>query len=548
MGGIPVEDSETGLHQLFAALEIWKESEFKQQDARAIWCPEWASASEDSDILTETKVQIAKRALKRLKSIKKALATATELLDKTFERVTEQSSDIIRIAGFSSLPDDVLARIFEMNHHAYMDAAECGGVNKERQFVCSSNILAQVCRRFRRIALHIPSLWEVVSNSHGKGWISTVKERCRSPSIFIAYDFPKAGKSIPELVEHTLPAMRWKGLNIHLMKRKDGHDAINHISTISDGNFPSLESLSLQLDWEYNKAQTNDDDVDDMDFSINLSNSASSLLSDWCLPKLSRLRLKNLFPYTIDCPNVRTCHIELTQLFGTNRWDLEGFEGFLECMPLIESLSLSFLNAWSLTRHDFAGTEPIKFLHLKSLEISVQGNTSEKFLRSIMNMMDFTAISDLTVSLCPICPDETMDSGKKVEEWLGVIFFLDSSSGFGTRKRVFPDVEVFRLDLQEDGDHFSYRDIFGALPRIRDLTLELPGCGEPDIPTRDMKGLRSLHLLKSGFYYSGETLKFLKEQNELGKIEKVGIEGCSNLVRYKDDLKDLLGDKFVWKG
>ncbi|KLO15103.1 hypothetical protein SCHPADRAFT_996084 [Schizopora paradoxa] len=556
MSGISIE--EAGLLQLLAALENLKESECKHQDARNIWCPGWVSANEDSTLSIDSKAQSAKATLRKLKSIKKVLATVSGSLEETFERVTRQSTDVLRISGFSTLPDDVLARIFEINHQAYK---YWGDTTKKSDYVYSSSVLARVCHRFRRIALHIPSLWEVISNAHEEGWISIVKGRYRNPDVYIAYNVPRAQKSITRLLELACPADRWKGLDICFVEKLHGSDAINRVSTISKGQLPSLETLSLRLEWDDGKIETDgeedgtheneDEDDGNMNFSTNISESESDLLSTWNLPKLNRITLANLIPSEMNCPNLRTCRIDLINVMGSNHWDLHTLNEFLGSLPLLESLSFTFTNAFSSTDYDFA-EEPIKMSNLKSLDISVQADTEEGFVKSVMNMLDVSTLYSLKVSMCPISLDEPIEPEVKVEEWVNAIFFDSKSSGlwkYLKNPRLFPNVEVFSFEIEE-GVHrsSSYRELFRSLPKIRDLTIVHPGCEEPNLPTGDLTNLRSLRYSKCTSYCSGESLRFLKERGRMGKIDKVEMEGCYNLRSYKGDLQEALGDKFVWKG
>ncbi|KLO15094.1 hypothetical protein SCHPADRAFT_996076 [Schizopora paradoxa] len=550
-GGISVE--EDGLFRLLAALEILKESGCKQQDARSMWCPGWVTATKDTDIRTEDKVESAKKALRELKFIKRALVTATESLDETFERVTEESSNIIRSSGLTSLPDEVLARVFEMNHEVYAEFIKnCGTSFRNSTFVCSSNVLAQVCRRFRHIAIHIPSLWEVVSNSHAKEWVAAVKERCRDPAICVEYHVKGARKSISDLLQLTHPANRWKTLDARFNKRKDGSDFIGRICAASGGHLPSLQRLLLRI--EFDRRETDGDDggeEDDVDMEdegtfTNLSESDSSLLSTWTLPKVSGLTLLNLIPSRMDCHAVRNCEIELRHVDEVQYWNLHALKGFLGCLPVVESLSFTFKNAFSNGEADFSVANPIVFPHLKSLDVSVNDNTEEALVRGVMDMINTTTITDLTVSICPVSFHENIDPEEKRREWLGAIFHLKSMWG---HRRLFPNVEVFCFALHDGPSLVDYGDMFDALPRAKDITLKLPGCYEPDLPSDGLNDLRCFHLKKNYLYGSDATLKFFKERISLGNIniEKVEIDGCYSYRNTRAGLQKMLGEKFIWK-
>ncbi|KLO15105.1 hypothetical protein SCHPADRAFT_902676 [Schizopora paradoxa] len=540
MNGISIEETE--LLPLLRALETLKESGYRHQDAQQVWCPDWLITNEKSDLSTESKAQNAKETLKMLKSIKKALATASESLEETLGRVTDQSSDALRIVGFATLPDDVLARIFEINHEAYIAAASSSGATKDHKYVCSSNVLAQVCQRFRRIALHIPSLWEVVSNAHGKDWISIANGRCQKPTVFVAYDVPGAKKSVSNFLKLISPTENWNGLYARFREKGQMHHFVDSISALSRGRFLSLDKLSLRLDWTLSM------DDDDSDGGMPFSHSSMPSLSSWNLPRVKELTLANFIPSVINCPALRKCHIEIADMESASG-DLRALKAFFGCLTLVESLSILLVNVYMLQPLG-RKSKPVKLSRLEKLEVSVQGDTEEEFLGGLMGLIDVTPVKELKVSTCPIDVNEGGNIDEKHEEWLSAIFRSkpSKSSKSGDGVRMFPNVEKFSLELEEGALFFSERDTFRALPRVRDLTLELPRCNNPHLPADLLKGLRSLHYKNCNFFNDDSTLKSLKERGDLKNIEKVEIEGCYNLRRYKDEFKKVLGDRFIWKG
>ncbi|KLO15106.1 hypothetical protein SCHPADRAFT_280498 [Schizopora paradoxa] len=577
MSEIPADSEESGLLQLkiHEVLETFKESRLKHQDTQNIWCPRWATAKETADKNSASKIQNAKTTLLKLKAIKNALITIVDSLDETIELVTEESSNIIRVAGFSSLPDDVLARIFEMNHWEYKKEAEIYGLAKKPQNVCSSNVLAQVCQRFRRIILHIPCLWDIISNTQDERWISIAKDRSENLSLFVSDNVARAKTSIADFLRRTSPTSQWKELHARFMGRKQCVDFIDRVPAISGAHLPCLESLSLQIDWDWPKIYSYGEDRDDPDEgdgfrSTTKSNSLS--LSAWKLPELKHLTVKNFIPVGMHCPALQACHIELT---GSRRiphrnWDLHALKGFLGCLSLVESLSFSFSNACTPKEDEFAKTKQVEFPRLKSLSIAIRAETQEEFLRSVMDMMDVTTLSNLAISMIP---DESGYLQSRIQQSFRAIFrravFKNQSSTMpiGSMVRKFPNVETFSLNLMEQTAKIHCDMIFDALPRAQGVILELPRCSDLGLPLKALEdpsevsddtseaprdlshsseNLRHFHLKNCNAFNNDSVLKFLKGRGR--KIEKVKIEGCYNLRRFEGDLKEMLGDKFVWKG
>ena len=127
----------------------------------------------------------------------------------------------------------------------------------------------------------------------------------------------------------------------------------------------------------------------------------------------------------------------------------------------------------------------------------------------------------------------------------------------GSTEREFPNVKTFSLNLVERSAKLYSSIAFGALPQLRNVVLELPQCSDLDLPSdaaesespsESLEELRCFHLKNCNLFDKDSVLTFLKGRGGLGKLEKVEIEGCYNLRRYKGDFKKMLGDKFVWKG
>lgn len=404
-------------------------------------------------------------------------------------------------------------------------------------------VLSHVCRRFRRIALHIPKLWDIVSNAHTKDWITGIEERRRDPAIFIEYYMKRARRSISDLLQLTSPANRWKSLDVRFSQQKDIRDFLRRISDVSGGHLPSLQTLALRLDWDrfldFEGDSDEEDDVgeEEQNTFTNLSEHDAILLSNWNLPKVHELTLENVIPSLLNCPALRTCHIELCGLQGTNHWSLHAFKNFLGCpsLRLVETLSFSFVNACSSAEFDTSSSKPIELPYLKSFTLKVGASTEERFLRTVLDManMPVSVVTDLTVSISPFSVYDSILPNKRAESWIGAIFFLES---IRRRPRSFMNVEVFCFALTESIRPINLDFMFRALPRVRDVTIELPGC-EPYLSNQIMGCLRSLRLKKCISYGGNDILRFLEEQFKLGReIEEVEIEGCYSLRGNKGDL------------
>ncbi len=153
-------------------------------------------------------------------------------------RSPAQTSGIILAIGLSSLPDDVIARVFELY---YEDL--CKTRPPEIASFSSPIVLASICKHFRRIALHLPRLWEGVSFKFGPDWISCLKERCQHPAVFLEdMNIRKPFRSLLQLLH---PIDQWKGLHIKYTGEEEGHKIFKNICPVTRESFKELHTLTI---------------------------------------------------------------------------------------------------------------------------------------------------------------------------------------------------------------------------------------------------------------------------------------------------------------
>ncbi|KLO08014.1 hypothetical protein SCHPADRAFT_944807 [Schizopora paradoxa] len=550
MGRLSLKDSSVSFDLLLDALGALKRAGLDDEDEGRIWCLDWIWTFEDPDANTDAKARVAKSSLRRMKSIANVLASVSTSLENTIDLVAEQSLDIVRTSGLSSLPDDILARVFELYYEDYRNVVgECSHYSRGRSFPTSS-ILTQVNRGFRRIALHIPALWECIPGKtrHAKEMIGCIKERCQNPIIFLDYDFFKKKDILSgaDLLRILPPASRWKGLDVSYGRETCGREFFEDIFAISGGTLDGL--LDLRISHKGYLWRNNDNDGRDL--STNLSDSDASLLAQWSLPKLKRLFLMDVIPSKMNCPNLTECRVNL----GVHdvAWNIRALKELFRCTPHLESLSFSFDSASSteMGADDpmvIDLDEPVKLARLSSLAIHVGGMTEGAFLKAVMDSLDVSSASSLKISL----RYET-DTPASLEfyttEWLTVIFNVALD-----RRRSFPNVKDFRLSLYEDRDEYllPYAHLTRAIPQVRNIVFNVPGCREP--PFREFfkhfGDLRSVRLVGCNSFSGGSLLDGLErlDRQKLEQIERFEIEGCQDIFEHKRWLEKWLGGKLVWK-
>lgn len=498
---------------------------------------------EDPRADNETLAATAKAALSRMKVILGTVEAISNSIKETVERVAKQSSAAIRITGFSSLPDDMVARIFELHHERHNDTMSLG---PQFATIRSSNVMASVCTRFRRIALRIPSLWGEASDHHGSEWIANLKERSQNPSVYINFFSSKSKRTATDFIQLLHPSKQWKGLHVRYHNESDGHSVFEHISKMFDGDLGQLKSLTLSHDWYHWFGQ--DEEIEVEPPSTMLSEVDEEHLSKWKLRNLENLELMNIIPYGLLCFGLKECAITLSRSDPSFRWDLLALKIFLGRLHNLESLSLTFSGARTPSRaveHDDA--EPTILRRLTSLIVNIQYCTEEGFVKEVMDMLDAPLLSKMNISL-QYNSDDNEEPGPSA--WLDAIF---KSSPCAIR--TFPNVEECHLSVKDDVRHLPYEAVLRAIPRVRDLTLDLPQCAEPSFDDlgenygclRDLHALRLRNCADMHGHSVSSFIENLHEHEKLKQIDELEVEGCRNVATSKGSLEKLLGDKFVWK-
>ncbi len=246
--------------------------------------------------------------------------------------------------GFSSLPDDLVARIFELHHEAARDGGSAT--------IITSKVLASVCKRFRCIALRTPGLWEEVSDSHGTDWIRNLKRRNRNPSVYIGQDHSRNLKPINEFLQLLHPPKQWKALHVQYSREHEGHAVFDYVSSNFEGDLGQLKSLTLSRDYYHLHEQTDGVEVEPTSTQAGtmLSEVDDELLSKWSFQNLEKLVLKNIIPTKLQCHIVQECKISFSQSGSSAGWDLNAFKVFLRQLFNLVSLSFSFCGARSLQK------------------------------------------------------------------------------------------------------------------------------------------------------------------------------------------------------
>lgn len=360
-----------------------------------------------------------------------------------------------------------------------------------------------------------------------------------------ASTFPK---SISNFFKSIRPPAQWEGLHIEYEKEKDGSLIFNKVSSIlkSGESLNNLKELSIRRVYADPLPG-----VSSLPTTL-LSKSDATLLSKWQLTKLKSLKLSNVIPVFSTCVHVRELDFSLSpdpELGEQVPWDIVSLRIFLGKFPLIESLSLFFVDVAVPEEEDSDAEEelegePMMLDRLKSLKLSMSYNTEAKFLTNVMDSFEAPVLNEMTIIMKYDSSDNDLPSP---EIWIDALF--ETRQGI----RTFPRLETFSVSVNDSRlCEIPFNTLFEAVPRVQRLKLQMPQFSMLSI--HQLKDLCSLHLKRSHdneLTFNAENFKEyfrkMRKRGELEFFEKLELEGDFKLDHEKKNFRRLLGDKFIWK-
>ncbi len=520
-------------------------------------CPDTSCfLSIDNHDVSEADISILKTSLFRMKSVKRVLDTLSSSLEETIDIVTSKTRVVFQTAGFATLPDELLARIFELTYDAKEIFDFHCSISADKGLTNSStHFLACVSKRFRRVALSVPFIWRDVSCSHPVDRILTLRERCQNPSVCLKTEKDSLAPS-----EHILgiihPSRQWQELHLHFGGENTRHSLFELLKGHCQEPFGALEALLLynnNSDWAQLEIQPN--------VASSLRDMDSGILASWRMPRLTSLALSGFLPSaTMQCPNVTSLVILINRGLGPNdefASDMNKLRDLLASLPKLEILYVSFQSK-ILAEAD----SPIPLVtlpYLTTLGLVLYRMAKPRTVGLLMDFLGAPNLKNLNVRILRT----------HRHEWNVLIFkrwmmelFMPSP---GQPRRCYSSVErvSFTILENETSDSFPImlNDMFAALPNIREIKLSLPENIPLDanlsaaIKDGALRHVRSIHIVcpEDGNRNSTTTYKmlldFLRDQqnsNSLDEFECLHISKHHGSLWYKNQLGRLLGDKLIW--
>lgn len=326
-----------------------------------------------------------------------ASSAVTDLKDKFNEMANKRK--------FQTLPDEALATVFEMLYKNHSDDTY------RLEFVKS---LSLVSRRFRRIVLHLPLMWSIISSTHlhinkAKLFVSRTVTPIISLSLRGAMSWrPTESDKVRVLNYYKLAASissRIRTMDIYISSSESPY--LQQIQQIcSDISLPSLLELSLVCD-------------------VEVSRDCRDIWRGWNMPSLKKLEVTGILPQLPSdvLSKIHTCSIHLN--FAEDIWRTAEVMGFLLSLTTVKDLRVAvrffepFARFNNETRMDSVERltlelqnykvatgqnilQVIKFPSLISFKLDVgikDVNDLERALKNVTFLTPPTSVTDVTLAV-----------------------------------------------------------------------------------------------------------------------------------------------------
>ncbi len=481
------------------------------------------------------------KALKQtLDAISSSLADAITLVkDSPFRGGVQDARGILH------LPAELLANIFEQ--------AVANGPLKVRKAIRISN----VCKRFRSIALNIPSLWDAVSDDWRHELVELLLARCNKPMIQARFDSNLkktrdtygskssfSDSSFMGIVESLPTNSVWRGFSVVYNDLDDGRQAVAALAeSYKSGRFAHLEHIGISC-----RAIRYAEHTSNVSF---LYDADAETLSSLELPKLKSLRCDSMYPRSINAPQLVECFVSLYS-FCEVKWDTQELLHFLGSMPSIQFLTLEFRHAklWSPDIFMSTHSKAIELSNVQHLSVVIRQHTSPELLEDLMTKLELPNVKTMSI--------EAHFGDRDIpHDWFTALF-AETSESEEDDPRIFRDLE--KLDIQifdenfDDDDIFPCDLVFSTMPSLRYLSVEAPGLFCPinwDWDPSYLEELRVLRLKNCHYIahkHVGEPIvSGMEALDSFKRLERVEFDDCSDMMKWKKDIEEVFPkEKLHW--
>lgn len=420
------------------------------------------------------------------------------------------------IWDLSVLSDDILATIFE-----YTAAGDLDGEDVDASAV--GLVLSHVNRRFRTLALGIPTLWTYLSNLQHRDEMRTCLERSKDEGLTIDLVVSHNDRDGHMLIDGFLEAVvphhrRWCELrfesdscrneifdSLRLRCRDLELSSLHHLSLLGIGPHPRDEQSALNTDY-----------------------SSLHFYSSWNMPNLKELIAHDFIPheYMDDGralgPNLSSCTLSV---YTEHLYEMDALYEFLRLRPSLQHLTLLFERALCMDLDD--KFVELELPNLQSFTVSICeaaacARSDINVFKDFMHSLRLPKLAKMHLSIKD-CREED------VPKWLSCLLAPRNDYAHLSEFDVTVWVNSFKPD--------PYDDIWTRLPNVQHLSIEVPdsvlrfNIGKPHLSQ-----LRSLRLV-SCHLTDGECLESLlgrmTQDNGWENFERLEVMDCTMMEEHR---------------
>ncbi|OCB87103.1 hypothetical protein A7U60_g5838 [Sanghuangporus baumii] len=335
----------------------------------------------DSDVeQTATSLLDTIQQLKRVSQLLDALSNSAKAF---ISALREKSTPIIFQHGITSLPDEVLTKIYEYikDHYDPVPAMDENGANRKY----SRSNKYNVCQRIRHLAKSSPTLWTTLHSRMHREEFKMYLKRSKNAHLSIIFPSPCPDRSFYKFLSDILPHnQRWKEVTIECASDVPfAWESLNarsmQIPELQKLDLPALTSLTVRSEG----SRSSDSHTLDL---------FEDFFSHWKVPNLRHLSLCSVMPSRIhQYGNVVT---SLTFNFSDMDVVLQYFFSFLATLPNLREFTLEGVLPTNALQETFQHSA--SFPHLTFLALRKCDNET---LRFILQTFDMPKVSKLVLDM-----------------------------------------------------------------------------------------------------------------------------------------------------
>ncbi|KLO14724.1 hypothetical protein SCHPADRAFT_889029 [Schizopora paradoxa] len=452
-------------------------------------------------------LKIASRALVQLVKCISIQATVAEKYVTTLHRRR----------GFSSLPDEIFAVVLENATYNPESAAAT---------IKAATTLSQTCRRFRRIMIDIPSLWNRIDDSIPPNIVSACCDRLTADievtlKVYSSDSEPHVvAKFINAAKQHS---SRWKSFEYSFSGGSDASEVARGCAEELARETYALDASSLTLLYiTYYSNPPRSIDGDHL-------RDATHFYSTWSMPRISGMYARGIIPIPFPgSASLKNLYLDLPRCVG-GRFDLKALTSFLASCPTLEVFRMS-LCSMEIDESTLL-VEPVVIGCVKEAAFEFE-YCSRRVARLVMAALRLPKVSNMTLNVGYFCLYGDSELEVDLEDLLLSIF--SDESRFPELTELYLKIGSYSVsymgsllgDLEREESPLCLP--FNILPKVEFLFLNIGSTIPSSIPRgKCLPSLRILQMVNC-VRLGPEWLPSLLERLEVqGNLQELTVTNCS---------------------